>query len=62
MNTNKEQATGVAVNETGTSDCNETGKSSPDDNQLKRNFGVTHLWSIRRNTRTLKIHDRIPRL
>ena len=60
MNTNKEQATDVALSETGT--VHDTRKLSHDDSNSNRSFGVMDLWSIRQNTRTLKIHNRIPRL
>ena len=62
MNNNNENATQVALNETGSNNCNGVKKLSADDNTLSRNFGVADLWNIRRNARTLKIHNRIPRL
>lgn len=62
MNNNKEHATQVAVNETGSGNCNGAKKLSGDDNTVSRSFSVMDLWSIRRNARSLKIHNRIPRL
>lgn len=62
MNNNKEHATQVALNETGSGNCNGVKKLSDNDNTVSRSFGVTDLWSIRRNARTFKIHNRIPRL
>jgi hypothetical protein len=62
MNNNKENATKVALNETGSGNCDEARKSSGDDNTVNRSFGITDLWSIRRNARTFRIHNRIPRL
>lgn len=62
MNNNKEYATGVALNETGSVNCNGEKKLSDHDNTVNRSFGVTDLWRIRRNARTFKIHNRIPRL
>ncbi|MGZ3938792.1 MAG: hypothetical protein ACXVLT_08955 [Flavisolibacter sp.] len=61
-NTNKENANSVEVNENGTGNCSGAKGASGSDNTINRSFGVTDLWSIRRNTRTLKIHNRIPRL
>ena len=62
MNNNKEHATQFALNETGTGKCNGVKKLSDNDNAVSRSFGITDLWSIRRNARTFKIHNRIPRL
>jgi hypothetical protein len=62
MNNNKEHATQVAVNENGTGNCNGEKKLSGNDNTVSRSFGLADLWSIRRNARSLKIHNRIPRL
>jgi len=62
MNNNREHATKVALNETGTGNSDETKKLSGDDNTVSRNFGIADLWSIRRNARTFRIHNRIPRL
>ena len=61
MNNNQEHATKVALNETGNGGS-ETKKISDDDNTAGKSFGITDLWSIRRNARTFKIHNRIPRL
>jgi hypothetical protein len=61
-NNNIERATKVALNETGNATVDEARKLSGDDNNAGRSFGVTDLWSIRRNARTFKIHNRIPRL
>jgi hypothetical protein len=62
-NNNREHATKVAVNETGNANSDEVKRElSGDDNTAGRSFGVTDLWSIRRNARTIKIHNRIPRL
>lgn len=61
-NSNIEHATKVALNETGSTTSDETRKLSGDDNTTGRSFGITDLWSIRRNARTFKIHNRIPRL
>lgn len=62
MNTDREHATKIALNETGRGNCDEAKKLSGDDNTMSRSFGIADLWSIRRNMRTLKIHNRIPRL
>ena len=62
MNTNKENATAIALNETGTGNCGGDKKLSANDNTTSRSFGVADLWSIRRNARSLKIHNRMPRL
>ena len=62
MNNNKEHATQVALDETGLDNCNEDKQLSGNDNAESRSFGVTDLWSIRRNARTFKIHNRISRL
>jgi hypothetical protein len=62
MNNNKEHATGVALNERGRDNGNGTKNSPGGDNNLSRSFGATDLWSIRRNARTFKIHNRIPKL
>jgi len=62
MNNNIEHATKVAVNENGKGNCNGVKKLSANDNTVSRSFGVIALWSIRRNARTIKIHNRIPRL
>lgn len=62
MNNNKEHATKVACDETGRNSCDDAKKLSGDDNIVSRSFGITDLWSIRRNARTLKIHNRMPRL
>lgn len=61
MNNNKEHVTQITLNETGSGDCNEVKKLS-NDNTAIRSFGITDLWSMRRNARTFKIHNRIPRL
>lgn len=62
MNNNREYATKVALNETGTGNNDEVKKLSGDDNTASRSFGITDLWRIRRNARAFKIHNRIPRL
>ncbi len=62
MDNNKERATGVALNETESGNSNGAKKSPVGDNNLSRSFGATDLWSIRRNARTFKIHNRISRL
>jgi hypothetical protein len=62
MNTNTEHATKFALNETGHGNCDEAKKLPGDENTTGRSFGITDLWSIRRNTRIFKIHNRIPRL
>jgi hypothetical protein len=62
MNNNREHATKVALNESGTGTGDEVKKLSGDDNTVGRSFGITDLWSMRRNARTFKIHSRIPRL
>ena len=62
MNNNTEHATKVALNETGMGNSDEVKKLSGDDNTVSRSFGITDLWSIRRNKRVFKIHSRIPRL
>jgi len=61
-NNNIERATKVALNETGNAAVDEARKLSGGDNNEGRSFGITDLWSIRRNARTFKIHNRIPRL
>lgn len=44
----------------------ENGKAadqlSNDNGGNNRQFGVMNLWSIRRNARAFRIHDRMPRL
>ena len=62
MNNNKEDATQVALNVTGTSKDNSAKILSGDDKKTSRSFGLINLWSIRRNARIFKIHNRIPRL
>jgi hypothetical protein len=62
MNTNREHATKVALNETGRGNYEEAKKLPGDDNTMGRSFGITDLWSIRRNARAFKIHNRMPRL
>jgi hypothetical protein len=62
MNNNKEDATLVASNETGTGNSNGEKTLSNGDKSESRSFGVTELWSIRRSARVFKIHSRIPRL
>ena len=61
-NTNKDNASSVAVNENGTGNGNGNKGEAVSDNTVNRSFGVTDLWSIRRNSRTFRIHNRIPRL
>jgi hypothetical protein len=60
-NNNTERATKVALNETANAN-GETKKLSGEDNTGGKSFGITDLWFIRRNARTFKIHNRIPRL
>ena len=60
-NNNIEHATKVAMNETANANS-ETKKLSEEDNTVGKSFGITDLWFIRRNARTFKIHNRIPRL
>jgi hypothetical protein len=60
-NNNTEHATKVAMNGTGNAGS-ETKRLSGDDNTGAKSFGITDLWFIRRNARTFKIHNRIPRL
>jgi hypothetical protein len=62
MNNNKDYATQVAVNKNGIDKCDGEKRLSANDNKVRQSFGVTDLWSIRRNARSLKIHNRIPRL
>lgn len=62
MNNNKEHAAKIALDETEQGSCNETKRLSNNDGTLSRSFSLADLWSVRRNTRTFKIHDRIPRL
>jgi hypothetical protein len=62
MNNNSEHAAKLALNERGMGNSDEEKKSSGDDNAVSRSFGITDLWSIRRNARAFKIHNRIPRL
>ncbi len=59
---NRERATKVALNETRNGNSDEAKKLSGDDNTVGKSFGITDLWSIRRNARTFRIHHRIPRL
>jgi hypothetical protein len=60
-NNNTEHATKVALNETANANS-ETKKLSDEDNTVGRSFGIIDLWSIRRNARAFRIHNRIPRL
>jgi hypothetical protein len=62
MTNNKEQPTIVGVNEKGVENSNGERMLSGSDNTTTRSFGLTALWSIRKNARTFKIHNRIPRL
>lgn len=61
-NNNKENATVVALIETGTGNSNGAKTLSDGDKSASRSFGLIELWSIRRNARVYKIHNRIPRL
>jgi hypothetical protein len=61
-NNNKENATVVALIETGTGNSNGAKTLSDGDKSTSRSFGLIELWSIRRNARVYKIHNRIPRL
>jgi hypothetical protein len=60
-NNNTEHATKVALNETANANS-ETKNLSAEDNTVGRSFGIIDLWSIRRNARAFRIHNRIPRL
>jgi hypothetical protein len=60
-NNNTEHATKVALNETANANS-ETKNLSAEDNTAGRSFGIIDLWSIRRNARAFRIHNRIPRL
>ena len=62
MNNNKKDATEVVLNETGTGNSNGAKTLSDGDKSASRSFGLIELWSIRRNARVYKIHNRIPRL
>lgn len=62
MNNNKKDATEVVLNETGTGNSNGAKTLSDSDKSASRSFGLIELWSIRRNARVYKIHNRIPRL
>jgi hypothetical protein len=62
MDNNKEDATVVALNEEGTGNSNGAKTLSDNGKGASRSFGVIELWSIRRNARVFKIHNRIPRL
>ena len=62
MNNNQVPATDVALNETRLENGKESNGSSDDGGSLSRRFGMMDLWSIRRNARKFKIHNRIPRL
>jgi hypothetical protein len=59
---NTNDATQFAENENGTDNCNGGKESRAGDKSVNRSFGLTDLWSIRRNSRTFRIHNRIPRL
>jgi hypothetical protein len=43
-------------------DDNDTKDQPEENDESNRSFGITDIWSIRRNARKFKIHDRIPRL
>jgi len=62
MNSNKEPAAGVEVNERGVEQGKDGKHFSDDDVATSRRFGVTDLWRIRSNARSFRIHNRIPRL
>lgn len=61
-NNNKEDATEFALNEEGSDNSNGAKTLSDSDKSASRRFGVIELWSIRRNARVFRIHNRIPRL
>jgi hypothetical protein len=62
MNNNKGYEANIALNETRTGNDDKVRKGSAGDNTVSHNFGITDLWSIRRNNRKFRIHNRIPRL
>jgi hypothetical protein len=62
MNNNKEHEANITLNGIRTGNGDGARKLSDSDNTVSRSFGITDLWSIRRNTRTFRIHNRIPRL
>ncbi len=62
MDYNKAPETVAALNETGLENGKALNQLSNDNGTFNRRFGVTDLWSMRRNARKFKIHDRIPRL
>ncbi|MER3465622.1 MAG: hypothetical protein C4329_15635 [Chitinophagaceae bacterium] len=62
MNNNKERATQVAVNEKRTDNSSAEKMSSDADDTNTRSFGSATLWRIRKNARSFKIHNRMPRL
>jgi hypothetical protein len=62
MDYNRAPEREVALNETGLENGKDINQLSDDNGTLNRRFGVTDLWSMRRNARKFKIHDRIPRL
>lgn len=61
-NNNQQQEKSIVLNESDTVDSSEVKKSHGYDRSVVRNFSVMNLWSIRRNARTFRIHNRIPRL
>ena len=61
-NNNTENATVVALQETGTGSSNGAKTLSGGDKSACRGFGVVDLWYMRRNARMFRIHNRIPRL
>jgi hypothetical protein len=62
MTDNTEQATAIVVNKTEAGNGEESKQRSHDNGTLNRHFGVVDLWKIRRNARTFRIHNRIPRI
>ncbi|HWI93316.1 MAG TPA: hypothetical protein VNT20_18685 [Flavisolibacter sp.] len=62
MNNNKEHEVNITLSETRTGNGDGVRRLSTNDNIVNRSFGITDLWSIRRNVRTFRIHNRIPRL
>lgn len=59
MTNNNAQVTEITVNEKGVDNGQRMAEM---ESPVNRSFGVTTLWNIRKNARTFKIHNRMPRL
>ena len=62
MNNNKAPEQEVVLNERRAGDVRATDLASAEHGSNNRRFGLMDLWSIRRNAREFKIHNRISRL